>query len=486
MKRLSINNFRLTHISHTFDFAINKNAFGLFISQNNHQKFYDFRAVLLGAKMPWTGEILIDNIDLVTSNYFYQKKILIEPRFGLWVPLRLALAWRLSCNKQFYFTAKKRLLMSKFDEQAVTKFGKGNSALMRFYHHLDALTTQYLRHIEKQMEQKINFCWTYQQQVKAFWHNVAFDHFGANSVLTIIRMWNIKILLMQKQAHLKILQVVANTFQNINITDIFSLNHSQQQEKLQLSLFQITDCVIEKYQNIIQNQILFTFSRAVVWKRLFQKEKKKVLRKMTFGWLEADFKKMFDQHQQPLGTIFRKWKLTMQQQTTAIHDQLVLFINNDLKRAFHEWSHNISHFYQKFLSTTTNDAQEPATIVKTPVTVFFQALHLVDQLLPQLNLKWSAFTLTKKGSLFSVVVRDLLYAYLLKHEVLLVQNFLLTLTRRQIKTIKMLLFQLQQRGWHFFLFDLEFFKKQRKINYFLASDNYWWNENYNLSYVNRY
>lgn len=48
--------------------------------------------------------------------------------------------------------------MSKFDEQAVTKFGKGNSALMRFYHHLDALTTQYLRHIEKQMEQKINFC----------------------------------------------------------------------------------------------------------------------------------------------------------------------------------------------------------------------------------------------------------------------------------------------------------------------------------------
>lgn len=77
----------------------------------------------------------------------------------------------------------------------------------------------------------------------------------------------------------------------------------------------------------------------------------------------------------------------MQQQTTAIHDQLVLFINNDLKRAFHEWSHNISHFYQKFLSTTTNDAQEPATIVKTPVTVFFQALHLVDQLLPQLNLK---------------------------------------------------------------------------------------------------
>lgn len=83
-------------------------------------------------------------------------------------------------------------------------------------------------------------------------------------MLTIIRMWNIKILLMQKQAHLKILQVVANTFQNINITDIFSLNHSQQQEKLQLSLFQITDCVIEKYQNIIQNQILFTFSRAVV------------------------------------------------------------------------------------------------------------------------------------------------------------------------------------------------------------------------------
>lgn len=52
MKRLSINNFRLTHISHTFDFAINKNAFGLFISQNNDQKFYDFRAVLLGAKMP--------------------------------------------------------------------------------------------------------------------------------------------------------------------------------------------------------------------------------------------------------------------------------------------------------------------------------------------------------------------------------------------------------------------------------------------------
>lgn len=83
-------------------------------------------------------------------------------------------------------------------------------------------------------------------------------------MLTIIRMWNIKILLMQQQAHLKILQVVANTFQNINITDIFSLNHSQQQEKLQLSLFQITDCVIEKYQNIIQNQILFTFSRAVV------------------------------------------------------------------------------------------------------------------------------------------------------------------------------------------------------------------------------
>ena len=70
------------------------------------------------------------------------------------------------------------------------------------------------------------------------------------------------------------------------------------------------------------------------------------------------------------------------------------------------------------------------------------------------------------------MVRDLLYAYLLKHEVLLVQNFLLTLTRRQIKTIKMLLFQLQQKGWHFFLFDLEFFKKQRTINYFLASDNY--------------
>lgn len=91
-----------------------------------------------------------------------------------------------------------------------------------------------------------------------------FDHFGTNSVLTIIRMWNIKILLMQQQAHLKILQTVADTFQSINIIDIFSLDHNQQQEKLQLSLFQITDCVIEKYQNVIQNQILFTFSRAVV------------------------------------------------------------------------------------------------------------------------------------------------------------------------------------------------------------------------------
>ena len=91
-----------------------------------------------------------------------------------------------------------------------------------------------------------------------------FDHFGTNSVLTIIRMWNIKILLMQQQAHLKIFQTVADTFQSINIIDIFSLDNNQQQEKLQLSLFQITDCVIEKYQNIIQNQILFTFSRAVV------------------------------------------------------------------------------------------------------------------------------------------------------------------------------------------------------------------------------
>lgn len=83
-------------------------------------------------------------------------------------------------------------------------------------------------------------------------------------MLTIIRMWNIKILLMQQQAHLKIFQTVADTFQSINIIDIFSLDHNQQQEKLQLSLFQITDCVIEKYQNVIQNQILFTFSRAVV------------------------------------------------------------------------------------------------------------------------------------------------------------------------------------------------------------------------------
>lgn len=83
-------------------------------------------------------------------------------------------------------------------------------------------------------------------------------------MLTIIRMWNIKILLMQQQAHLKIFQTVADTFQSINIIDIFSLDNNQQQEKLQLSLFQITDCVIEKYQNIIQNQILFTFSRAVV------------------------------------------------------------------------------------------------------------------------------------------------------------------------------------------------------------------------------
>lgn len=48
--------------------------------------------------------------------------------------------------------------MSKFDEQAVNKFGKSNSALMRFYYHLDALTTQYLRHLKKQMEEKINFC----------------------------------------------------------------------------------------------------------------------------------------------------------------------------------------------------------------------------------------------------------------------------------------------------------------------------------------